>query len=154
MKFFRKPPADPDPQQKGQDLPDEVPTNAFEAAWPFNSDSPLVAGLLDRDRFISILLVDVTGLDWEAIAGHLPTIRDIADSKRMVPVLVVDLLDYRDLVAEGLAYDTLPNLAANEPLCRELDWTAYLAWRRHLLTEKWRPSAVVNLGPNADWDAP
>lgn len=132
---------------------EDGPANAFEAAWPFNSDSPQVTGLLREDRFLSILLVDVTGLDWTAISGHLDSVRDIAATKRMVPVLVVDLLDFRGLVEEGLAYDTLPNVAGNRPFAEDLDWAAYLAARRRLLRDKWRPAAIINLGLNADWGA-
>lgn len=130
------------------------PENAFEAAWPFNADSPHVAGVMRNDAFLSVMLVDVTGLDWEEIRSYLETVRDTARSKNMVPVLVVDLVDFRGLIAEKLAYDTLPNVAANAPLDADLDWPGYLVWRRHLLKEKWRPAAIINLGRNADWDAP
>lgn len=149
-----------DPRVAGADrepeieTPDDRPANAFEAAWPFNADSPHVSGVLSEEKFLSIMLVDVTGLDWPAIAGRLETLRDIARTKEMVPVFVVDLVDFRDLVTAGIVYDTLPSLAANVPLAEDLDWGSYLVRRRHLLREKWRPAAIINLGQGPDWDAP
>ena len=153
MKF-----TDPMPQQ--HDMPnddagaEDIPANAFEAAWPFNADSSQVAGVVSDARFLSIMLVDVTGLEWNAIAEHLPMIRDVARTRTMVPVLVVDLVDFRGLIAENLAYDTLPNVGLNGTLDVALDWDGYLMWRRHLLREKWRPAAIINLGLGADWDTP
>lgn len=133
---------------------EDRPANPFEAAWPFDVKSPLIEGLISDRRFLSVMLVDVTGLDWPAISGHLQTVRDIAAAKRMVPVVVVDLTDFRGLVEEGLAYDTLPNIAANAPLAPDLDWPSYVARRRQLLREKWRPAAIVNLGAGPEWDVP
>ena len=130
------------------------PADAFEAAWPFNADSAQVEGLLRSDRFMSIMLVDVTGLHWDQIATYLDTVRETARTKEMVPVFIVDLIDYRPLIAENLAYDTLPNAALNAPLSPELDWPSYLAWRRTLLRDKWHPAAIITLGPHAEWEAP
>ena len=153
MRFGRKKLIEAEaPTPPGTDF-EERPANAFEAAWPFDSDSPQVAGVWRGDKFLSIMLVDVTGLEWETITGHLETIRDIAKDKNMVPVFVVDLVEFRGLIEENLAYDTLPNVAANAPFAQELDWPSYLDWRRQLLREKWRPAAIINLGLNADWDA-
>ena len=135
-----------------EQIPETAPRDAYEAAWPFNSDSSQVAGRLREDRFLATMLVDVTGLEWADISGHLQTVRDIAASKEMVPILVVDLVDYRPLIEEGLAYDTLPNTALYAELARELDWDAYLSCRRKLLLDKWRPAATINLGRNPDWD--
>ncbi|MEP1201198.1 hypothetical protein [Tateyamaria sp.] len=132
----------------------ERPANAFEAAWPFNADSPHAEGVMREDAFLSVMLVDVTGLEWETISTYLKTVHDTAKAKNMVPVFVVDLVDFRGLIAESLAYDTLPNVVANAPLDADLDWPSYLAWRRHLLRKKWLPAAIINLGRNADWDAP
>ena len=130
----------------------ERPANAFEAAWPFNSDSPHVEGVMREDAFLSVMLVDVTGLEWETISAHLNTVRETAKAKNMVPVFVVDLVDFKGLIAENLAYDTLPNAAANAALDANLDWPSYLERRRHLLRKKWLPAAIINLGRNADWD--
>ncbi|MEM7320440.1 MAG: hypothetical protein AAF408_15655 [Pseudomonadota bacterium] len=154
MKFgWPKFPGDETPAGDDALLP-EGPADAFEAAWPFNVDSPQVRDVLREARFLSVMLVDVTGLTWEEITPHLATVRDIARSKEMVPVLIVDLVDYHGLIAEALAYDTLPNLAANCSLDRGLDWRAYLARRRQILQEKWRPAAIINLGTGDEWEAP
>ena len=64
------------------------------------------------------------------------------------------MLDYGALATAQVAYDTLPNPAANAPLAPELDWDAYIARRRTLLREKWRPAAIITLGTAPDWDAP
>lgn len=128
----------------------EKPTDAFEAAWPFNADSPQVDGVMRDDKFLSTMLVDVTGLEWDEIVGYLDTVRDTAKAKNMVPVFIVDLVEYRGLISEGLAYDTLPNMVANARLTPELDWPAYIAHRRRVLREKWLPAAIINLSPYAD----
>lgn len=154
MTFDREPPPKATEPNAFSVQEQEKPANAFEAAWPFNADSPHVEGVLRDDAFLSVMLVDVTGLDWATISTYLDTVRDTAKAKNMVPVFVVDLVDFRGLIAENLAYDTLPNVAANAPLDANLDWPSYLAWRRHLLKKKWLPAAIINLGHNADWDAP
>lgn len=130
---------------------DDPPASLAEAAWPFNTDSPQIAGVLRADRFLSVMLVDVTGLDWEGITGCLPMIREVAQAKEMVPVLIVDLSDYSGLVAENLAYDTMPNAAANAPLEPALDWEGYRAVRRRNLREKWRPKVVAVFGTAPEW---
>ena len=149
-----KPPKDVSAPEPDQTLAADTPANAFEAAWPFNADSPQVQGVMRPDRFLSIMLVDVTGLEWDAIAAYLDTVRDTAKAREMVPVFIVDLVDFRGLIDAGLAYDTLPNVTANAALDETLDWAAYLSWRRHLLTEKWHPAAIINLGHSPDWGAP
>ncbi|MFL4470171.1 hypothetical protein ACERZ8_09915 [Tateyamaria armeniaca] len=148
---LQKSPKDEEPTQAKLNN-DERPANAFEASWPFNADSPQVDGVARDDKLLSTMLVDVTGLGWDEIARYLDAVRDSAKAKNMVPIFIVDLVEYRGLIAEGLAYDTLPNVAANAPFARDLDWPSYLAYRRRLLREKWRPSAIINLGPNAGWD--
>ncbi|WP_254446413.1 hypothetical protein [Ruegeria sp. HKCCD8929] len=153
MKFGRKNPSAADALVPVETDPDDSPADVFEAAWPFNADSAQVEGVLREDRFLSVMLVDVTGLDWEAITRHLETVREIAKTKEMVPVFVVDLVEFRGLIAENMAYDTLPIVLANEELEQDLDWSGYLARRRQLLREKWRPAAIINLGLSADWDA-
>lgn len=140
----------PDPGE-----PDEAaerPLTPAETAWPFNADSPVIEGFTRSDRLLRVLIVDVTGLDWDAIEPRLDMIRQVAREKQMVPVVVVDLVDYAGLRGSGLAYDCLPNATANATLAADLDWTAYIARRRQLLREKWRPAAIVNLGDGPSWD--
>ncbi|MGP3698913.1 hypothetical protein [Rhodobacter sp. NSM] len=121
------------------------------AAWPFNADSPVVEGLVRADRPVSVMLVDLTGLDWPRIEPLLPVARDVAREQEMVPVLVVDLVDFRGLRQAGFAYDTLPNAAANASFA-EGDWLSYLARRRAVLVAKWQPRAIVHLGTRAEWE--
>ena len=125
--------------------------DADAAAWPFTPDSPVLESVTDRDRALSIMLVNLCGLDWPQIENLLPLARTGAEDQDMVPVLVVDLTDLVPLRKTGLAYDALPNVAANSALLPELDWRAYFARRRALLIEKWQPAAIVHLGNNLDW---
>jgi hypothetical protein len=122
-----------------------------EAAWPFNPDSAQIAGTIRLDRPLSILLVDVTGLDWRQIELLLPTAHSVAHDKGLTPVLVVDLADYSEVRNSGLAYDVLPNVAANVSFAPALDWDTYLAARRRILQRKWNPTAIIKLGPGQPW---
>ncbi|ABN78239.1 hypothetical protein [Cereibacter sphaeroides] len=131
--------------------PAEPPLDPDAAAWPFTADSPVIAGVARQDRPLAIMLVDLTGLDWPEIEPLLPVAREVAREQEMVPVLVVDLVDFRGLRGAGLAYDTLPNAAANAPLGAG-DWPAYLARRRAVLLSKWQPAAIVHLGTRAEWE--
>lgn len=121
-----------------------------ELTWPFNTDSPVLDGLEVFDRPLEVMLVDVTGLDWNEIEPLLPLARSTASQRGMVPVIVVDLMDFGGLRQSGIAYDVLPNAAANARLYRADNWPEYLSRRRTLLTEKWRPAAIVHLSGRAE----
>lgn len=122
-----------------------------DAAWPFNSDSPVIDGVVQSDKALSIMLVNLCGLDWEDIEPLLPAARKGAKDQGMLPVIVVDLTDLVPLQDAGLAYDALPNVTAGAFIQPELDWRAYFVRRKDLLIEKWRPGAIVHLGDDKDW---
>lgn len=142
MTWFRRPASAPA-------LPPS--SDPAEAAWPFVPDSPAVAETLQHGGAVKVMLVDLTGLDWDTIEPLLATAREVARAQGMVPVLAVDTTDMTDLRKAAMAYDTLPNAAANAPLAQGLDWAAYVARCRRLLADKWQPAAVVHLGTHADW---
>jgi hypothetical protein len=120
-------------------------------AWPFNTDAEVLGDRLSRNTAVITMLIDLTGLDWTQIDPLLPLIRTTAAEKDMVPVLVVDLADIVSVRRSGLAYDALPNAAANAHLAPNQDWPAYVARCRQLLAQKWRPGAIVHLGTRAEW---
>lgn len=122
-----------------------------ETAWPFVSDSPVIEDVVSPDRTLSIMLVNLCGLDWPEIEPLLPLARQGADEQQMLAVLVVDITGHMPLHNAGFAYDVLPNVDANTALLPDLDWRAYFARRRALLIEKWRPEAIVHLGSDRDW---
>ncbi|TYC55864.1 hypothetical protein FMN50_11695 [Rhodobacterales bacterium] len=122
-----------------------------EASWPFIQESPVLKDAPQSGHAVSIMLVNMCGLDWEDIERLLPVARQGANKQKMVPVLVVDLADVVPLRNAGLAYDMLPNIPANATLLPDLDWNAYAARRRALLIEKWRPEAIVHLGSDRNW---
>ncbi|WP_306143068.1 hypothetical protein [Roseibium sp. MMSF_3412] len=122
-----------------------------EAAWPFNSDSPVIDGLVRPSKAVSIMLVNLCGLGWEDIELLLPAARKGAKDQDMLPVIVVDLTDLVPLQETGLAYDALPNVTAGALSLPELDWRAYFVRRKDLLLEKWQPEAIVHLGNDKDW---
>jgi hypothetical protein len=146
MRWFRRaPPEEPEAAPARPSIwPDE-------AAWPFTADSPVVAEVMRRGRSVEVMLVDLSGLDWPAIEPLIPTAREVAESQGMVPVLIVDLVDLAGIRATRVAYDCLPNAAANAPLAPDMDWPGYVGRCRRLLGEKWRPRAVVHLGVHAEW---
>ncbi|WP_421984202.1 hypothetical protein [Roseibium sp.] len=125
--------------------------DAGEAAWPFNSDSPVIDGIVRPDRALSIMLVNLCGLEWEDIEPLLPAATRGAKDQGMLPVIIVDLTDMVPLQKAGLAYDCLPNVTAGSLQQPDLDWRAYFVRRKHLLIEKWRPEAIVHLGNDQDW---
>ena len=139
------------PPCQDADRSERPPLHPDEAAWPFTTDSPVIAGVVRADQPLAIMLVDLTGLDWPAIEPLLPMAREVATDQGMVPVLIVDLTDFAGLRAAGFAYDALPNAVANSPFHPDLDWSAYLDRRRALLSAKWCPSAIVHLGSRAAW---
>ena len=120
-------------------------------AWPFNTDAEVLGDRLSRHVAVITMLIDLTGLDWTEIDPLLPLIRAMAAEKDMVPVLVVDLADIVAVRRSGLAYDALPNAAANAHLAPDQDWSAYVARCRQLLAQKWQPGAIVHLGTRAEW---
>ncbi len=125
-----------------------------ELAWPFNTDAEVLGDRLARDQQTTVMLVDLTGLDWPAIDPLVPLITSMATEKDMVPVLVVDRADILAVRRTGLPYDTLPDAAANAGLpdpSPNRDWPAYVARARQLLSAKWQPAAIVHLGTHADW---
>lgn len=122
------------------------PADLEAAAWPFTTDSPVVHDVLAQGGEVRILLADALGLDWSEIAPLLPVARDVASDQGLVMVLLVDLVEFAGLRASGLAYDAVPNAAANARLAPDLDWAAYVAWRRKLAIDKWQPAATVTLG--------
>lgn len=122
-----------------------------EAAWPFNSNSPVVDGFVRSDKALSIMLVNLCGLGWEDIEPLLQAARKGAKDQGMLPVIVVDLTDLVPLQETGLAYDALPNVTAGALILPELDWRAYFVRRKDLLLEKWQPEAIVHLGDEKDW---
>lgn len=122
-----------------------------DAAWPFNSDSPVIDGFVQSDKALSIMLVNLCGLSWEDMEPLLPAARKGAGDQGMLPVIVVDLTDLVPLQDTGLAYDTLPNVTAGALMLPELDWRAYFVRRKDLLLEKWQPEAIVHLGDDKDW---
>ena len=138
--------------QIGWGRKDEPPgLDEGDAAWPFNADSPLVDGLVRSDKALSIMLVNLCGLDWQEIEPLLPAAGKGAKDQGMLPVIVVDLTDLVPLQNAGLAYDALPNVTAGALTLPELDWRAYFVRRKELLIEKWRPEAIVHLGDDKDW---
>lgn len=122
-----------------------------EAAWPFNTDSPVLEGTVRPDRTLSIMLVNLCGLDWSEIEPLLPVAEAGAKKQEMLPVIIVDMTDLVPLRKAGLAYDVLPNVTVNSALLPDLDWRAYFVRRKALLIEKWRPEAIVHLGSDQDW---
>jgi hypothetical protein len=125
-----------------------------DLAWPFNTDAEVLGDRLAKGLQTTVMLVDLTGLDWPAIEPLVPLIASMAAEKEMVPVLVADRADMLALRRTGLPYDTLPDPAANAGLGDHnpsLDWTAYVARCRQLLAAKWQPAAIVHLGTHADW---
>lgn len=128
----------------------DTPDWRADLTWPFNTDSPVLDGLKASDHPLEVMLVDVTGLEWPDIEPLLPLARKTALERGMVPVIVVDLTEFGDLRQSGLAYDVLPNAAANAQLFRSGNWLGYLERRRLLLTEKWRPAAIVHLSGRAE----
>ncbi len=135
--------------------PDLTPPPLREQlAWPFNTDAAVLADRLERGAQTVVMLVDLTGLDWPAIAPLVPLITSMATEKDMVPVLVVDSADMVEVRRTGLPYDTLPDSAANAGLLDQApgqDWPAYIARCRQLLAAKWQPGAIVHLGAHAEW---
>jgi hypothetical protein len=125
-----------------------------DLAWPFNPDAEVLGDRLARGLQTTVMLVDLTGLDWPAIEPLVPLITSMAAEKDMVPVLVVDRADVVAVRRTGLPYDTLPDAAANAGLPDDTphrDWPAYVARCRQLLATKWQPAAIVHLGTHADW---
>jgi hypothetical protein len=125
-----------------------------DLAWPFNTDAEILGDRLARSVQTTVMLVDLTGLDWPAIDPLVPLIIGMAAEKDMVPVLVVDRADVVAVRRTGLPYDMLPDGAANAGLPDHgagLDWPAYVARCRQLLAAKWQPAAIVHLGTHADW---
>ncbi|MEP1572749.1 hypothetical protein [Roseibium album] len=125
--------------------------DADEATWPFNTDSPVLQDVVRQDRTLSIMLVNLCGLDWVEIEPLLPVARAGAREQDMLPVIIVDMTDVVPLRSTSLAYDVLPSVRANSPILPELDWRAYFARRKALLIEKWQPEAIVHLGSDQDW---
>jgi hypothetical protein len=129
-------------------------TRLEDLAWPFTTDAKVLGDRLARGLKTEIMLVDLSGLDWPAIAPLVPLITSMAVEKDMVPVLVVDCADVLSVRRTGLPYDTLPDAAANAGLPDPMpgrDWPAYVARCRHLLAAKWQPAAIVHLGAHAEW---
>lgn len=122
-----------------------------EAAWPFKSDSHVIERIVSEDRPLSIMLVNLCGLEWSEIQPLLPVARDGAREQNMLAVLVVDLMDLVPLHNSEFAYDTLPNVVANMAHLPDLDWSAYFERRKELLIEKWSPEAIVHLGSDRNW---
>ncbi|WP_299473243.1 hypothetical protein [uncultured Roseibium sp.] len=122
-----------------------------EAAWPFKSDSHVIEGIVSEERPLSIMLVNLCGLEWSEIQPLLPVARDGASEQNMLAVLVVDLMDLVPLHNSEFAYDTLPNVVANMARLPDLDWSVYFERRKELLIEKWCPEAIVHLGSNRNW---
>lgn len=140
-------------------VPDEPPSASAgqhaladldAAAWPFTADSSVVQDVLAQGGEARILLTDAIGLDWPEIAPLLPVASDVALEQGLVLVLLVDLVEFAGLRATGFAYDAVPNAAANARLEPNLDWAAYVAWRRKLAHDKWQPAATVNLGAEGE----
>ncbi len=125
-----------------------------DLAWPFNTNAKVLGDRLMRGLQTTVMLVDLTGLDWPAIEPLVPLITSMAAEKDMVPVLVVDRADIVAVRRTDLAYDTLPDVAANAGLPDPMpsrDWSAYVARCRQLLANKWQPAAIVHLGTHAEW---
>jgi hypothetical protein len=99
------------------------------------------------------MLVELTGLDWSEIEPLLPAAKSAANAQAMVPVLIIDLIDFAGLRQTEFAYDVLPAAGTQVSLGSDLDWTAYIAKRRKLLLDKWQPSAIVHLSQKAEgWE--
>lgn len=129
--------------------PQEESELNWDHTWPFNPDSPVIKETARVGQPLSIMLVDLTGLDWPEIEPLLPVARSSSTAQDMLPVLIVDLLDFSALRQAGFAFDVLPNAVANQPFRLEYDWDSYLARRRRLLSEKWKPAAIVRLSEHA-----
>lgn len=132
-----------------QETPSDETDLTWDHTWPFNPDSPVIEGTARTDRPLAIMLVDLTGLEWHEIEPLLPLARSGAAAQEMLPLLVVDLLDFSALRHAGFAFDVLPNAAANLTFRPDHDWSAYLARRRRLMAEKWKPAAIVRLSEHA-----
>lgn len=145
MSLFRE-----DARTEKEVTPPEI-LDPEDTAWPFISESSVLAGVIRPDRALRIMLVNLCGLDWPEIERLLPVARAGADNQGMLAVIVVDLTDPVPLRKAGFAYDMLPNIPANAAIQPDLDWNAYFARRRALLIEKWRPEAIVHLGSDRDW---
>jgi len=124
---------------------------AEDTAWPFVADSPVLEGVTRTGEALSIMLVNLCGLEWPEIEPLLPLARKGAEDQGMLPVIVVDLTDPVPLRKAGFAYDMLPNIPANAAILPDLDWNAYFERRKTLLIEKWRPEAIVHLGNDFNW---
>jgi hypothetical protein len=136
------------------DLDQTPPPLRDQLAWPFNTDAAVLGDRLERGAQTVVMLVDLTGLDWPAIAPLVPLITSMAAEKDMVPVLVVDSADMVEVRRTGLPYDTLPDASANAGVldrAARMDWTGYIARCRQLLAAKWQPGAIVHLGAHAEW---
>ncbi len=120
-------------------------------AWPFNADAAVLNDHLPRGVKTVVMLVDLTGLDWSEIEPLLAVIIATAAGQDMVPVLVIDRAEVLPVRRTGLAYDVLPDAAANAALDPDRDWPAYVAACRQLLAAKWQPGAIVHLGTRAVW---
>ena len=131
---------------------DDADLTPAEAAWPFNPDSPHVAEILAQGERVRTLLVDVTGLDWPEIEGHLDMVEETGRESRLVPVLLTDALDIFPLYERGLVFDTIPRASAQVELLPDFDWVGYIERRRQQVVLKWRPAATVHLGPERDRD--
>ena len=118
-----------------------------ELAYPLNRLSPHAAASLAAGEKARFFLVDMRGLTAEAARALLPVIDADMKGRRLVPVIVTDLTDYRAFREAEVIFEAVPPLADSARIAPDLDWVRRQAEVMALIRDKWRPVGETALGP-------
>lgn len=123
----------------------EDPDPKAKAAYPLKPDSPHALADGEPSRFF---LIDVCGLNPSQIAVHCETIKSVMKSRKLIPVFVTDLDDFRVFRDNSLIFEALPPIASSTHNAPDLDWTQRHTDLRNLLHRKWQPVGDMKLSPD------
>ncbi|MGB5560207.1 MAG: hypothetical protein WBN04_19610 [Paracoccaceae bacterium] len=134
------------PSQTSEEIEAEAQADRARRCYPLNTDSPHVAYLLETDERVRFYLVDMSGLAEAAVAALLPVVRAEMERRRVVPVFVTDLTDYRVLREAGVIFESLPPADESATLLPDCDWQARRRAIMGLIRDKWAPSGETDFG--------
>lgn len=120
----------------------EPESDTRDPSFPLTSDSPQRLSPETPSRFA---LVDVCGLEPEAIDSLIETTLASLKEQSLIAVFVTDSLDYTAFRKAGVIFEALPPLAHSAGLAPDLDWEARIAELRGLIHRKWEPNAEIDL---------
>ena len=135
------------PEKSEEKIEVDAQKDLYKRCFPLNTDSPHAAHLLGTDERARFFLIDMSGLTSDAIKALLPTVTAEMARRRVVPVFITDLLDYRVFREANVIFEALPPVFESAALLPDMAWRARRNDIFELIRDKWKPAGETSFAP-------